>query len=268
MQVGIKRVSISFDGAAAQTHDLFRGMAGSFDQALQGLRLLRGRGMSVQINCTITQHNLAELDDTYAFAAAEQVDALHFFLLVPVGCGVQIAQEQQLEAAQYEQVLDWIYERSRQAPMHLRATCAPHYHRVLRQRAKAEGIEVAPATHGLAAMTKGCLAGTGVCFISHRGDVQPCGYLPLVAANVRQSALRRIWSSAPLFQSLRDDSQLGGKCGVCEYKRVCMGCRARAYYATGDFMAEEPFCLYVPRRLGSAQAQGAPHPNPLPGGEG
>jgi len=244
---GIERVAISFDGAGPETHDAFRGVPGSFSQALRGLRLLRERGMPLQINCTITQHNVAELEAIYALAVQEQVAALHFFLLVPVGCGAQIAEEKQLEAAQYEDVLNWLCARSREAPMQMRATCAPHYYRIVRQRATAEGTTVTRETHGMAAMTKGCLAGTGVCFLSHRGDVQPCGYLPVVAGNVRETSLARIWASAPLFAALRDDARLSGKCGVCEYRRVCMGCRARAYYASGDYMGEEPFCLYEPQ---------------------
>ena len=245
---GFQRVAISFDGAGPETHDAFRGVLGSFVQALRGLRLLRERGMAVQINCTITRHNVAELEAIYSLAVQEQVAALHFFLLVPVGCGAQIAEEKQLEAAQYEEVLHWLCTRRREAPMHLRATCAPHYYRILRQQAAAEGLTVTPETHGMAAMTKGCLAGTGVCFLSHRGEVQPCGYLPLSAGNVRETPLARIWASAPLFRTLRHEEGLSGKCGGCEYRRVCMGCRARAYYASGDYMGEEPFCLYEPQR--------------------
>lgn len=98
------------------------------------------------------------------------------------------------------------------------------------------------------AMTKGCLAGTGVCFVSHRGEVFPCGYLPLEAGNVRKQPFREIWESSPLFASLRDADSLGGKCGLCEFKKICSGCRARAYGMTSDYLGEEPFCTYAPRQ--------------------
>ena len=96
------------------------------------------------------------------------------------------------------------------------------------------------------AMTKGCLAGTGVCFVSHRGEVFPCGYLPLEAGNVRREPFQQIWETSPLFAELRDPELLTGKCGLCEFKRVCSGCRARAYGMTMEYLGEEPFCLYEP----------------------
>jgi radical SAM protein with 4Fe4S-binding SPASM domain len=96
------------------------------------------------------------------------------------------------------------------------------------------------------AMTKGCLAGTGVCFVSHRGEVFPCGYLPLEAGNVRRESFQQIWEASPLFAELRDPELLIGKCGLCEFKRVCSGCRARAYGMTMEYLGEEPFCLYEP----------------------
>ena len=99
------------------------------------------------------------------------------------------------------------------------------------------------------AMTKGCLAGTGVLFVSHRGEIFPCGYLPVEAGNIRQRQLEDIWQNAPLFDDLRNPERLGGKCGICEFKRICSGCRARAYGMTADYLGEEPFCTYEPRSL-------------------
>ena len=99
----------------------------------------------------------------------------------------------------------------------------------------------------LNAMTKGCLAGTGVCFISHEGEVYPCGYLPVIAGDLRKQTFVDIWENSAVFHELRDAGNLKGKCGCCEFRNVCMGCRARAYAATGDFMDEEPFCVYQPR---------------------
>ncbi|MDW8345142.1 MAG: radical SAM protein [Verrucomicrobiae bacterium] len=264
VEAGIQRVAISIDGADEQTHDAFRQQPGSLAAALAGFAQLKRLGMSLQINCTITRHNVHQLDLLYTRAVELGADALHLFMLVPVGCGVQIAATNMLPADQYESVLHWMYDRSREGRIHLKATCAPHYFRVMHQRAAAErrarmhttaptGQESGPlrAMHpqGMAAMTKGCLAGSAVCFVSHTGEVFPCGYLPVSAGNVTRQPFAEIWERAPVFQRLRNDELLGGKCGVCEFKRVCMGCRARAFYEThGDYMAEEPYCIYEPRR--------------------
>ncbi len=244
---GIKRVSISLDGACPRTHDLFRGQPGSFAAALEGFGRLKERGMSLQINTTIARHNVAEVADVLDLALKLEADALHTFMLVPVGCGLTIADEEMLPAQQYEEVLNWFYERSRQVDLELKATCAPHYFRIMRQRAKEEGIRITPKTHGMAAMSRGCLAGTAVCFVSKLGQVQPCGYLPVAAGNIRRQAFREIWESSGLFADLRDVHLLKGKCGLCEYRVVCEGCRARAYAETGDYLEEEPYCIYYPR---------------------
>jgi radical SAM protein with 4Fe4S-binding SPASM domain len=95
-------------------------------------------------------------------------------------------------------------------------------------------------------MTRGCLAGTAVCFVSHEGEVYPCGYLPVSAGNARTERFADIWNASPLFQQLRDPQALEGKCHDCRFESICGGCRARAYAATGSFLAEEPFCTYRP----------------------
>jgi len=287
---GIKRVSISLDGADAVTHDTFRSIPGAFDAAVQGLRNLKALGMSVQINMTIARHNAKQLPDVLELAKAIGADALHTFLLVPVGCGVDIAAEQMVAPEEYERMLNWFYDRSLEGGIELKATCAPHYFRVVRQRRVSErrsaeaaraaasatsapdafgigptemimpggtGISLKPQAHAsghpggdasdMNAMTKGCLAGTGVCFISHEGEVFPCGYLPVIAGDLRKQSFAEIWDHAEVFNALRDTNNLKGKCGCCEFRNVCMGCRARAFAATGDYMDEEPFCVYEPR---------------------
>lgn len=258
---GVKRVSISFDGADAPTHDAFRALRGSFDAAVRGLRALRRVGLPVQINTTVARHNQQQLNDMLALAKDLDAVALHLFLLVPVGCGVEIADDQMVSAADYERILNWLYDTEQAEPdLQLKATCAPHYFRVMRQRRaednrQGKGRDL-PASHArqvhghphgqMHAATKGCLAGTGVCFVSHRGEVFPCGYLPVAAGNVRQQAFGDIWQDSPLFAEMRDPDLLGGKCGVCQFKALCSGCRARAYGVTGDYLAEEPFCAYEP----------------------
>jgi len=267
VDAGIRRVAISIDGADETTHDKFRQQPGSLAAALRGFRYLRARGMSMQINCTVTKHNLHQVETLYGMARELGAEALHLFMLVPVGCGVQIAESNMLPAEEYERVLNWMYDKSKERALHLKATCAPHYFRVMRQRARDEGVRIeATHSHGkpasagkpgsghpggdMAAMTKGCLAGSAICFVSHTGEVFPCGYLPVSAGNVRRQGVQEIWERSDVFTRLRDDSQLEGKCGCCEFKRVCMGCRARAYYESrGDYMAEEPYCAYEPKRM-------------------
>jgi AdoMet-dependent heme synthase len=298
VESGVRRVAISLDGADALTHDSFRGIPGAFDAAIAGFRNLKSLGMSVQINTTIARHNAHQLPQVLDLAKSLGADALHTFLLVPVGCGVDIAAEQMVPPEEYERLLNWFYDRSLEGGIEMKATCAPHYFRVVRQRRVAEhrsataaaqaaqpvviaaqdsqssgtsigptemampgstGMELKP--HGIGqpvghpgshpsdmnAMTKGCLAGTAVCFISHQGEVYPCGYLPALAGDLRSQSFADIWANSAVFNQLRDANNLKGKCGCCEFRNICMGCRARAFAATGDYLDEEPFCVYQPR---------------------
>ncbi|MBW1777253.1 MAG: heme b synthase [Deltaproteobacteria bacterium] len=245
---GIKRVSISLDGAAAEIHDRFRGVKGAFDGALRGIGYLKDAGVEFQINSTVTQINLNEIPKIQDLAVALGAVAHHIFLLVPTGRGKYIL-DSAITADQYESTLNWFYDQRSKTPLQLKATCAPHYYRILRQRAKTDGTKVTFQTHGLDAVTRGCLGGVGFCFISHRGIVQPCGYLHLDCGDVTKTPFPEIWNHSEIFLTLRDFSKLKGKCGVCEYRKVCGGCRARAYEATGDYLAEEPLCNYIPRPL-------------------
>ncbi len=243
--VGIQRVSISIDGSTKETHDIFRGETGAFEAALFGIDILKNAGISFQINTTITKRNLTEIPNIYELALELGASALHIFLLVPTGRGEEIESEE-IPSEEYERVLNWFYDKSKTSRIQLKATCAPHYFRIMRQRAKTEGIKITRETHGLEAMTKGCLGGSGFCFVSSKGDVYPCGYLPMLAGNIRQKPFKMIWEKSKVFNDLRDMGKLKGKCGECEYRAVCGGCRARAYALTGDYLDEEPYCMYVP----------------------
>jgi heme b synthase len=243
---GVDRVSISIDGDNAASHDGLRGIPGSFDDALRGAALLRNAGVEFQFNTTITRRNEGEMAGVLKLAADRGAKALHVFVLVPVGCGAQIMERDMLSPQQCEDVLTWLYEATKTAAIEFKATCAPHYYRIIRQKAKEEGRTLTFEADGLAAVTRGCLAGSGVCFISSRGDVQPCGYLPVRAGNVLDTPFHEIWEHAPIFADLRDYNRLTGKCGICSYRAFCGGCRARAYYETGNYLDEEPYCLYQP----------------------
>ncbi|MBI4579543.1 MAG: radical SAM protein [Planctomycetes bacterium] len=289
---GFDRVSASLDGAGAATHDAFRGLAGSFDRTMEGLAQLRRAGVPTQINCTIAKHNKDQIEAVLRLAERLGAVAAHYFLLVPVGCGEQIADDQMLDTDEVEERLELIARLERTTALQIKPTCAPHYYRVIRQQAKAEGRRqpvrigggeahppsepgsvnpvsqlrsepgsVNPAPHdptmrsgghphggSLHSITKGCLAGTAVCFVSHDGEVFPCGYLPVSAGNVRRQHFADIWRDSRVFNEFRDPGTLTGKCGRCEYKMVCSGCRARAFYQYGDYLAEEPYCAFEPTR--------------------
>ena len=244
---GIQRISISLDGATAASHDAFRQVPGAFEGALRGVQYAREAGLDFQINTTITQQNLHELPAIQELTIALGAVAHHIFLLVPMGRGKDLT-EQGINAEQYEETLHWFYEQRDRTPLQLKATCAPHYYRILRQRARSEGREVSFKTFGLDAMTRGCLGGVGFAFISHVGQVQPCGYLELNCGNIREQSFREIWENSTIFRDLRDFGKYRGKGGGCEYVKVCVGWRARAYESTGDYLAEEPLCLYRPKK--------------------
>lgn len=274
------RVSISLDGADASTHDEFRQAPGAFEASLQGLRRLRERGVQVQVNTSVTTHNLDILPEIFELVKREGCVAWHLFMLVPVGCGLQIPEDQRLAAGQYERSLRWFVSQQAQAPLEMKATCAPHVVRIARQmfpaglpasiQAEGQAVEAEgaissadapaphpgarPATrpgsgaaHPSAGAGKGCLAGKAVCFVSRFGLVQPCGYLPLSAGHLRSQSLDAVWKDSAFFSKLRDPEALKGKCGLCEYKADCMGCRARAYSVAGNPLAEEPLCAWNPR---------------------
>jgi heme b synthase len=254
---GIQRVSISIDGATAESHDRFRQVEGSFAGALRGIGFLREAGLAFQINTTISRVNLAELPAIQSLAVDLGAVAHHIFLLVPTGRAKDFT-EQEIAAADYEQTLHWFYDQRRQVPLELKATCAPHYQRIMRERAREEGETVTVKTYGMDAMSRGCLGGSAFLFVSHVGQVQPCGYLELDCGNVRQVPLGEIYRHSPILKNLRNVDCYRGKCGVCEYRKVCGGCRARAYEATGDYLEAEPLCAYEPhtrRRQGKIAAE-------------
>lgn len=246
-KIGISRVSISLDGASPQEHDEFRKMPGAFEGALRGIHILKEVGIPFQINTTITAVNAKELPRVHELAKKLGAVAHHIFLLVPVGRGKELSKES-LPPEKYEELLHWFYEQRKNTNLHLKATCAPHYYRILRERAKAEGIEVNYETFGLDAITRGCLAGVGFCFIGYNGIVQTCGYLEVPCGDLRKNTFKEIWENSEVFNKLRNFKLYKGKCGSCEYIRVCGGCRARAYEATGDYLEEEPLCTYQPKK--------------------
>ncbi|MDR3319637.1 MAG: heme b synthase [Desulfovibrio sp.] len=244
---GVNRCSISIDGPDAASHDAFRGVLGAFNASVRGIGYLKAVGLPFQINTTVMRDNLGQFKKIFDLCRCLGAAAWHIFLLVPMGRAAGMT-NQIISAREYENVLHWLYDFRKTTDMHLKATCAPHYYRILRQRAHDEGVRVTPEAFGMDALTRGCLGGTGFCFISHTGQVQPCGYLTLNCGNVLQTPFPVIWRESAHFRQFRDQSCYKGKCGICEFHKVCGGCRARAYGLHGDHMVEEPLCSYQPRR--------------------
>ncbi len=251
-QVPISRLAVSLDFPIAKLQDNFRGQVGAFDAAIAGIDNVHRAGVDVQINSTITRLNVDYLDELMALALKVGAVAFHPFLLVPTGRGKGL-ESVALSPQQYEETLNWMYERQATLKdgLFFKPTCAPHYLRVVKQREK-QGRDITVMTKPssgqlpMHSITRGCLAGTGFCFISHQGRVQGCGYLDVSAGNIKEKSFSQIWSESPLFCQLRDLTNIKGKCGICEYRKICGGCRARAYETSGDYLEAEPYCIYEP----------------------
>lgn len=258
---GVERVSISLDGATSDVHNKLRKLEGSFEAAIRGIRYLRQSGVPFQVNMTVTRYNAHQLGDIFALAESLGAVAVHLFMLVPVGCGEEFAEEDMLSADEYEQLLEQIAAKEYAGCLEVKVTCGPHYARVVREhkpapmpserRARTEAVfsssdSAGHPGHQHQSISKGCLAGLGVLFVGHNGQVFPCGYLPIDCGNILKTPLADIWQNSAELARMRDTNQLKGKCGICGYRVVCGGCRARAFAATGDYMEAEPMCRYIP----------------------
>ncbi len=234
---GLKRISVSLDGPDAVSHDNLRQVDGAFKQACDGLRRARAKGLEFQINSTITKRNVKLLPQMIRLAMELGAKAHHIFLLVPTGRAKEMINVE-LSPSEYEETLKFLAEEKKTSPLEIRTTCAPHFNRILLQGHSGS----APSLTG-----RGCMAGVSFCFISHMGDTQPCGYLEIKCGNIREGAFKDIWFKSEVFNNIRDWDKYKGKCGVCEFKAVCGGCRARAYAKYGDYLREEPYCTYEPK---------------------
>jgi radical SAM protein with 4Fe4S-binding SPASM domain len=255
--VGISAVSFSLHFPDAARSDAFASTPGFHEAALEGLANLRDAGVHIQLHTTVMRSNAALLPRMHRVAGELGVGAWELFFLVPTGRGRGLAGEE-LPPAGQERVLRWLYRLQRSSPFPVKQICAPHFRRIEAQcargatqsaRERHDRMRPERVTTRLSTMSRGCLAGQGFCFVSHVGDVCGCGFLPLSVGNVRDRPFSELYAGAPLFQAFRDPSRLGGDCGACEFRARCGGCRARAYAATGDPLAEEPDCAYSPTRL-------------------
>lgn len=248
---GMRIVSMSLDGASAEVHDDFRNEKGAFAAVMRAAGLFKKYGIEFIINSSFTKRNEEEIPKVYRLAKEIGATAWYLFMIVPTGRGEEIMNEL-ITKEHYEDILDWHYNMEKDEPeMLVRPTCAPHYYRIVLQKAKAEGEKFKRRTLKFSTGgSKGCLAGQLICLIDVDGNVLPCSYFPKPAGNVRTQSFKDIWENSELFRELRDFKSYKGKCGKCEYLNVCGGCRARAYAVHGDYLAEEPFCNYIPRKTG------------------
>jgi radical SAM protein len=240
---GVSQIAFSLDGASSAVHDDFRKVPGTFERTLQALAWAREAGLSLQINTTATKKTVADLPAIANIAQQFGVHLWSIFFAVPTG---RATQEAMLSPAEHEACFNYLADLSQRVPFSIKATAAPAYRRVLAQRQiddHSSGIQ-GRLTRGRAPVPIN--DGQGFVFISHTGDICPSGFLPLPAGNTRSVSLTATYRNHPLFRSLRDAEQLKGKCGICEFRAICGGSRARAYAVTGDPLAADPSCSYMP----------------------
>jgi AdoMet-dependent heme synthase len=267
---GLSRLAVSLDGSTARIHDEFRGVAGSWDWTLGMLRTAREIGLTTQVNTTVSRHNLEDFDALCTLMVGLGITLWSVFFLVPTG---RARAGDVASADEFERVFHRMYDLSASAPFDIKSTAAPQYRRVVLQRQVAErraGDRSEPhapleagAGFSLAdgvGRSKGVNDGDGFLFVSHTGAIYPSGFLPLAAGNVRRHDVVDVYRTSPIFRALRDRSRLKGKCGVCEYRAVCGGSRARAYAVTGDMLEAEPYCAHVPARYRRRVAVGMAGP--------
>lgn len=264
---GLTRLALGLDGSSPEVHDDYRGVPGAWAKTVESIRFARDAGIPIQINTIVSRRNLEDIEPLAALLETLDISTWSLFFSLP---RIQGRVVDRLSGWQVEEVFGRLYEISRRVPFEVRTTEASHYRRFVLQQMMAEmnmGLEdllrgasaVAPeaAANVAMQMPRGLHEARGFIFISHTGEVYPNGFLPLPAGNVRHRRLQDIYLNSPLFVSLRDSSLLKGKCGVCEYREICGGSRARAYATTHDPLAEEPLCVYLPNALRSIPHPGA-----------
>jgi radical SAM protein len=245
----VEGLGLSLDGSTSEHHDYIRGVPGTFDRTIQAMRWAQELGMPLQVNTLVSAETAGDLPAIYELLKPMGVARWSLFFLISVGRGKVL---QPLPPEDGEALMAWVHKISGQAPFIVATTEAPAYRRVVLERMRAEGltgeqIKRSPATRGF-----GIRDGHGIVFVSNTGDICPAGFLPLAAGNVRKDRLADVYRHAPLFRSLHDPAQFEGRCGVCEFHALCGGSRARAFAATQNPLASDPFCIYEPRAARSA----------------
>ncbi|MFN0170081.1 MAG: TIGR04053 family radical SAM/SPASM domain-containing protein [Bryobacteraceae bacterium] len=244
-ELGVSRLALSIDGPDAPTHDAFRGVPGTFEAFMRAALRAKAIGLDTQIQTTVTKRNKHLLPEMRDLVARIGGRMWSLFFLTIIG---RAAAEDDLTGEEYEQVFEFLYETSKTAPFEVKTTEAMHYRRFIAQRQREEhGVHAdTEGARRMAFRTAGVSDGRGFVFVSHTGEIYPSGFLPLTAGNVRRDSLVDVYRNSTLFRELRDPTMREGKCGLCEYVKICGGSRSRAYSCTGDHLAEDPRCIYMP----------------------
>jgi len=254
---GLSQIALSLDGQNAEVHDTFRGVQGAFELTMKGAEYIRQEGIPLQINTTFSEYNFDYFDEIAELVKSLGVVFWEVFFLVPMGRGKLL---KQMSARKFEKLFEKLYNFSKEVDFIVKITEAQHYRRYVIEQEKqnlsmGESLEVKLPDRmtrdfgpggSIGHAPKGVNAGNGYVFISHIGDIYPSGFLPLKTGDVRNDSLADIYSNHEVFRLLRNSDCLTGKCGLCEYRTICGGCRSRAYAMTGNIMAPEPFCVYNP----------------------
>ncbi len=252
-EAGVAAISLSIDRASAEPHDRLRGVLGCFQRTMVAAKRAREVGLPFQVNTLVSRETLADMPAIHVLTQSIGAARWSLFFLVAVGRGTVL---EPITAAEAEQLLVWLASRASEPGPIVTTTEAPFFRRVMAQERKksgrAEGA-TKPAGHPSApGHSAGIRDGNGVMFISRDGSISPSGFLPLSAGNAKLEDPLRVYRESPLFRSLRDVDGFKGRCGVCEYRAVCGGSRARAFVASGDPVAEDPLCPYVPLAIAQA----------------
>jgi radical SAM protein len=240
---GVVSMSLSIDGSTAESHDRFRGVAGCFDTTMRAIHAVRAAAIPLQINTLITPETMTELPDVFRLLRDLGIMRWSLFYLIATGRGRALREIRPSEA---EALHNWIYDIVKTAPFAIKATEAPHFRRVAYMRMRLEGLDDAAIRQTPIGRGFGIRDGNGIMFISHTGDVYPSGFLPEVAGNVRRQSPVALYRHSEIFTRIRDVDQYVGKCGLCEFRQICGGSRARAFAETGDPMGSDPLCAYRP----------------------
>ena len=240
---GVEGLGLSLDGSTAERHDAIRGVPGTFDLTMKAIRWAQELEMPLQVNTLAAAETAADMPAVYELLKPYGIARWSLFFLISVGRGKVL---QPLSPEEGEKLMGWIYETTKVAPFIVATTEAPSYRRVALEHMRDEGMTGEQIKKSGQYRSFGIRDGHGIVFVSNIGDICPAGFLPLAVGNVKRDGLADIYRNAPVFQALHDSTQLEGRCGVCEYHSLCGGSRARAYGATGNILAEDPFCSYDP----------------------
>lgn len=235
-KAGFMAAGVSLDSLDPTKNNNFRKLENAYQLTVAGMHNLKEAGVPFQIHTTVMDWNVGELESITDFAIEIGAMAHHVFFLVPTGRAINI-EDEALKVTEYERTLARLMEKQRTVPIEIKPTCAPQFIRV----ADKKGIPLR--------FSKGCLAGITYCIISPTGQVQPCAYLDMPLGNVKDQPFDTIWRENQALQRLRT-LEYQGKCGSCDFKERCGGCRARANYYNGDYMAEDTWCLYHAKGAG------------------